>query len=167
MPSYSTPGVYIQEVSVFPPSIAPVATAIPAFIGTTQRGEDLLRKAVRITSLLEYEALYGAGPVPKVAVKVEEHFDRLGNVTQLLISWDKKPDIPDRFLYPSLRLYFANGGGPCYIYSIGDYGAAPKAQDFADAIAALEAEDEPTLLVFPDAVKLERSSTPRSPAATR
>jgi phage tail sheath protein FI len=159
MPSYSTPGVYIEEVSVFPPSIAPVATAVPAFIGTTQKavgrnGEDLIRKATRITSLLEYEALFGVGPVPKVAVKVEEHYGREGNVTQVKIDWDKKPEIPDRFLYPSLRLYFANGGGPCYIYSIGDYAANSKAQDFVDAIADLEAQDEPTLLVFPDAVKL-------------
>ena len=61
MPSYSTPGVYIEEVPVFPPSIAPVATAIPAFIGATEKavgkkGENLTGKAVRITSLLEYEA---------------------------------------------------------------------------------------------------------------
>ena len=37
MPSYSTPGVYIEEISVFPPSVAAVATAIPAFIGYTEK----------------------------------------------------------------------------------------------------------------------------------
>ncbi len=38
MPStYRTPGVYIEEISKFPPSIAEVATAIPAFIGYTEK----------------------------------------------------------------------------------------------------------------------------------
>lgn len=32
--AYKTPGVYVAEVPSFPPSIAPVETAIPAFIGT-------------------------------------------------------------------------------------------------------------------------------------
>ena len=59
-----TPGVYIDEVPKFPPSVAQVETAIPAFIGytrlTTLNGESLINKPVRITSLVEYEAIYGA-----------------------------------------------------------------------------------------------------------
>jgi len=30
------PGVYIEEVSALPPSVTPVATAIPVFIGYTE-----------------------------------------------------------------------------------------------------------------------------------
>ena len=37
MPTYRTPDVYIEEISVFPPSVAEVETAIPAFIGYTER----------------------------------------------------------------------------------------------------------------------------------
>ena len=33
MPTYKTPGVYVEEISILPPSVAEVATAIPAFIG--------------------------------------------------------------------------------------------------------------------------------------
>jgi phage tail sheath protein FI len=33
MASYLTPGVYVEEVALLPPSVAEVATAIPAFIG--------------------------------------------------------------------------------------------------------------------------------------
>ena len=160
MPSYSTPGVYIEEVPVFPPSIAPVATAIPAFIGATEKavgkkGEDLTGKAVRITSLLEYEAFYGGGAPKDVTVKVERHLLADGSFKEYQLSWDgAPPGLPTFFLYPSLQLYFANGGGPCYIYSVGDYGAVPNKGKFTGAITALEAEDEPTLLVFPDAVKL-------------
>ena len=53
-----------------------------------------------------------------------------------------------------MQLYFRNGGGPCYVYSVGDYNTAAARAHFEDAIAALEAADEPTLLVFPDAVLL-------------
>ncbi len=37
MPTYKTPGVYIEEISVLPPSIEQVATAIPVFIGYTEK----------------------------------------------------------------------------------------------------------------------------------
>ncbi|WP_169219289.1 hypothetical protein [Brasilonema sp. UFV-L1] len=36
MPAYKTPGVYVEEISVFPPSVAEVETAISAFIGCTE-----------------------------------------------------------------------------------------------------------------------------------
>ena len=41
MPTYKTPGVYTEEISKFPPSVAEVATAIPAFIGYTEEGGTL------------------------------------------------------------------------------------------------------------------------------
>jgi phage tail sheath protein FI len=40
VPTYKTPGVYIEEISIFPPSVAAVETAIPAFIGFTEQAED-------------------------------------------------------------------------------------------------------------------------------
>ena len=35
--SFKTPGVYVEEISTFPPSVAQVETAIPAFIGYTEK----------------------------------------------------------------------------------------------------------------------------------
>ena len=59
-----TPGVYIDEVPKFPPSVASVATAIPIFIGHTRNitlnGDSLINKPVRIKSLVEYESIFGA-----------------------------------------------------------------------------------------------------------
>ncbi|MFC3362471.1 hypothetical protein ACFOG5_04690 [Pedobacter fastidiosus] len=52
MPDYKTPGVYINEINNFPPSIATVETAIPAFIGYTEKSLDGLLKSKRINSLL-------------------------------------------------------------------------------------------------------------------
>jgi phage tail sheath protein FI len=61
---YKTPGVYIEEIPHLPPSIASVETAIPAFIGHTEKAKwkedgDLIMKPWRIESLLEYEQYFG------------------------------------------------------------------------------------------------------------
>jgi len=42
MPTYRTPDVYVEEISVFPPSVAEVETAIPAFIGHTERARKIV-----------------------------------------------------------------------------------------------------------------------------
>lgn len=59
-------------------------------------------------------------------------------------------------LFYSLQMFFANGGGPCYIVSVGDYTTtvipgtqSPKA-GILGGLNSLEKADEPTLLVFPD-----------------
>ncbi len=156
MTTYRTPGVYVEEIPVFPPSVAPVATAIPAFIGYTEkargrRGEDLVNTATRITSLLEYEALFGKSLPHQLRVTATE--DAAAN--KVLVAWEgAAPSTPDWHMYYAMQLYFANGGGPCYVHSVGTLPASPTPDAFTAAITALEAEDEPTLLVFPDAVKL-------------
>ena len=158
MPSYNTPGVYIEEVPVFPPSIAAVATAIPAFIGYTAKArrkedDDLRNTAVRITSLLEYEALFGKAPLHDLSINVNKRVTAGGSLLGVEVTWDATPSLPSHFMHYAMQLYFANGGGPCYVYSVEDHVNASQGH-FTSAIAALEAVDEPTLLVFPDAVKL-------------
>lgn len=160
MASYSTPGVYIEEINTFPPSIAGVATAIPAFIGYTakatgKQGEELTKEPVRITSLIEYEALFGKAPLHTMSIDIVKRVNEGGALLGVDVSWDgATPAVPARFLHYSMQLYFANGGGPCYIYSVGkDTVPADKAH-FTDAIKAIESVDEPTLLVFPDSVLL-------------
>jgi phage tail sheath protein FI len=60
MTTYKTPGVYVEEISTLPPSVAEVSTAIPAFIGCTANGPtpDDSGKVdpvvARISTLLEY-----------------------------------------------------------------------------------------------------------------
>ena len=67
MVTYKTPGVYVEEIATLPPSVAEVATAIPAFIGYTEKGA---KQVKLITTLLEYEetvALHGLRPgIPEV-----------------------------------------------------------------------------------------------------
>ncbi len=148
---YKTPGVYVEEISIFPPSIAQVETAVPAFIGYTRfaqdRGQSLNLVPTPVSSLVEFEQLFGGAP----DITVDSiTLDNDNNVSDVKLK--------DGFLlYDSLRLFFANGGSKCYIISIGGIPAAAidaKEEDFTAGLAVLEKEDEPTLILFPDAVLL-------------
>ena len=67
-----TPGVYIVEKSAFPNSVVEVATAVPAFIGYTERadnkGKTLLNTPWRISSLTEFHQYFGMGPTAKFVI---------------------------------------------------------------------------------------------------
>jgi phage tail sheath protein FI len=66
MGQMKTPGVYVVEKSAFPNSVVEVSTAVPAFIGFTQRaenkGKSLLNKPWRISSMGEFHQYFGYGP---------------------------------------------------------------------------------------------------------
>lgn len=67
---------------------------------------------------------------------------------------------PDFYLWYSIDHYFRNGGGRCYVISVGSMGSKGiNANELKSGIARLEREDEPTLIVIPDAnglVELEK-----------
>ncbi len=75
-----TPGVYIEEKNAFPGSVVEVATAIPAFIGYTEKasrnGKSLLNIPTRITSFAEYVELFGKGFSPKFNVNKLDATDK-------------------------------------------------------------------------------------------
>lgn len=133
MPTYNTPGVYVEEISTLPASVASVATAIPGFVGLTEIDPGA---AVRLTSMLEFEANFG-GPV------VGLEFDASTGT----ISASGATNGGSLFYY-CMQHYFANGGGPCYVVSLGDY-AANTTVTAANALNLLAKEDEVTLLVAP------------------
>jgi hypothetical protein len=147
MASYSTPGVYVEEVQTLPPSVAEVATAVPAFIGYTERGPgpDTGVKTVtkRIGSMLEFMTEFGQAYPVKFSVP---------NPADPVVS--RTPNQPNFALYYALNHYFKNGGGPCYVVSVGNYKATPVLANFSEGIKALEQEDEPTLIVLTDAACL-------------
>jgi phage tail sheath protein FI len=59
--------------------------------------------------------------------------------------------------YHSMRLFFQNGGGPCYIVSVGDYESDIAADKMMAGIKTLTKEQEPTMVLFPDAVSLNQA----------
>ena len=150
MTSYSTPGVYVEEVTTFPPSVAEVSTAIPVFIGYTEKAP-AAGKVVRINTLLEYEAVFGKAQNSEFTVSAD--YDGSQSAWNLS-SLNRKSNTKECWLYYCLDLYFKNGGGSCYVVSVGGYSAAAARTDFETGLALAEQEDEPTLIVFPDALNL-------------
>jgi uncharacterized protein len=166
--SYKTPGVYVEEISTLPASIAAVETAIPAFIGYTERATEnnddtaLLFKATRITSVLEYEEIFGKGNSEDISITIEDTLDASNNLTERTITAALATP-SDYKLYYQVLMFYKNGGGPCYIMSVGDYTdavAAPgdNSDGLTRGILELEQVDEPTLLLFPDAHALANVS---------
>jgi phage tail sheath protein FI len=142
MPTYNTPGVYVEEISTLPPSVAQVATAIPAFIGYTERGKSTDVEVAEISTMLEYELRFGKAKPTAFTVDAADNLSPAG------------PSEPEWRLHYALSLYFKNGGGRCHVVSIGNYSTEPAAEQFTRGLAALEREDEPTLIVMPDLVAL-------------
>lgn len=146
MNDYKTPGVYVEEKSVLPGSVAGVSTAIPAFIGYTEKAgvnNELANVPTKVTTLKEYETLFGTAPDKTIEVDVNETTKAI-TITP--------PDLT-KIMYYSMQMFFANGGSSCYIVSI-DETAATAREDYAAALATLELEDEPTLIVMVDAPEL-------------
>ena len=165
--TYKTPGVYIEEIVKFPPSVAQVETAIPAFIGYTEKATnkingDLKNIPTRITSLLDYEKLFGsAKPETTISVNITDIVENAVTTRSVVVN---QPVEPEPFLmYYSMQLFFANGGGPCYIISVGRYGdtldsldttsTAVSLTNLGAGLLELEKIDEPTLILFPDATR--------------
>ncbi|WP_144284026.1 phage tail sheath family protein [Chryseobacterium echinoideorum] len=149
--NYKTPGVYVEEIAKFPPSVAQVETAIPAFIGYTEKGPK--NEPTRISSMLEYETIFGKAK--EETFEITDTADSNGVFTTTAVV------TPSQFkMYYAMQMYFANGGGACYIVSVNTFqdednvDNVVKPAELEAGLELLEKEDEPTLIVFPDAEAL-------------
>ena len=165
--NYSTPGVYIEEINAFPGSVVEVATAIPAFIGHTKKaslkGKSLEMKPVRITSLKEYVEMFGEGNDPlfdltEGVTPTTLHQIKIGD-KDFTIDYQQDNKL---YFYDCIRHFYANGGSTCYIVSVGTFGKEKTVTLEKDPIIAglntLVKEQEPTMIVVPDAVNLDLNS---------
>jgi phage tail sheath protein FI len=158
-----TPGVYIEEKNAFPNSIVALPTAVPAFIGYTERaelanGKSAVGKPIKINSISEYFNYYGGDIDAKFTLEETTEDDyavKVGEKSYKLTPAEKTQG----YLFNSLRLFYQNGGGSAYIISVGTYadiaenGIEPG--KLADSIELLKREQEPTMLLIPDALLLE------------
>ena len=183
-----TPGVYIVEKNAFPNSVVQVATAVPAFIGYTEKALNgnvsLHMTPFRITSFSEFVNYFGGAPDPRYEI-VE--FAEANGVSPLSDDGtalkdplpravfpvgDKKFELkqknPAFALFGAMRLFFQNGGGACYVTSIGTYKVKNDQGEVVDnvidsdlmmqAINELKKEPEPTMVVIPETTRLARQN---------
>ncbi|MBS1636123.1 MAG: phage tail sheath family protein [Bacteroidetes bacterium] len=151
------PGVYINELSGFQNSIPVVATAVPVFIGYTQQtelnGKALQNQAIGISSMEEYMAMFGGAYTPSYSLQVSPA-GQTGDVVVNGSAYNVNPASTVFYLYNSLLLFYQNGGGYCYVISIGNYSAVPQLGDFMNALPAIKEQPAITLVLAPDALAL-------------
>ena len=113
---HQPPGVFTEENSAFPNSVVPVATAVPAFIGYTEKAirdeKSILLKPTRISSFREYLLFFGGRPQTKLTIGASIE---AGAPYHLSISESYFT------LYSHIKMFFSNGGADCYIVSVGAY----------------------------------------------
>lgn len=164
-----TPGVYIEEINAFPNSVVGIPTAVPAFIGYTQKaeagGKSLTLKPTRVNSLAEFVSYFGGGPALKFNLKdvtppatlPASYVAQRVDFTLGTAKYNLERDASATYnLYSALRFFYANGGGPCYIVSVGNYSDGTiKMDDLVAGLTTLEKSQEPTMVLAPDALLLK------------
>ena len=182
----ATPGVYIDEVSLFPPSVAAVETAIPVFIGYTGKPlnpdlddpdtyvNQILNKAIKISFFREYEEYFGKPLKENATIEIDVVLDlnqtgtgdkisqKILDSRQIRKTEAKLEPDTSFVLHYAMQHYFQNGGGDCYVISVGNYeigntdfpiATEVEFKKLKNALEVLESEDEPTIIVFPEAFK--------------
>lgn len=183
----TTPGVYVTELPAFPPSIVGVQTAVPVFIGYTEYAKDpvsqqpVYMKAIPLASMADYYNWFGHMYASKYGVvEVDESKDPLpfdfeavklktAPTDKTVIGYYNvtNSETVHFNLFTALKLFYANGGGNCYVISVANYqgkqtitpepGVAPTAiqlKPLQDGLAVARDQVGPTMLVIPDACLL-------------
>ena len=120
MPEYLSPGVYMEEVDRGPKPIEGVGTAMPVFIGFTEKAQ--------LTEQVDGETVTrDVLGLPQLVTNWSQFVERFGGLLE------------GAYLPHSVYGYFLNGGNRCYVLSIR---TIPKAQT-----ALLNGDGKPQLLV--------------------
>jgi uncharacterized protein len=154
----ATPGVYIDEVTSFPPSIAEVDSAIPAFVGYTKMALNGFNFPTKVTSMADFDVLFGGGPdEDETQVDIDVNLVTAGGANRFDITFDIKVKSKN-ILWYAIKHFFDNGGGTCYIVSVAAY-KTPDDAELIKGIQTLVDFDEPTMLLCPEASRLADAVT--------
>jgi len=173
-PQRKTPGVYVTEEDAFPPSIVGVQTAVPGFVGYTAKaevsGKPVYLKPRKIASLAEFESVFGGQfkPVYSVTEVTDppatdpDAYDVSvqtldGDAVKTKYYKLEQEEATKYYLYRSMRFFFDNGGGECYVVSVGHYkdqGPPVALDELRKGLDAMRDQAGPTMLVVPDATLL-------------
>jgi phage tail sheath protein FI len=101
MPTYLTPGVYVEEVPSTSKPIEGVGTSTAAFVGLAPGGP--LNTPMRISNWTQFSKIFGDPAEP-----------------------DNGPFMDGAYLAHSVYGFFQNGGTLCWVVRVGEDGAAPR-----------------------------------------
>lgn len=174
MAQYKTPGVYVQEEDVFGSSIVANQTAVPLYVGFTEKamqanGEPLAmvndsvdtvtHVPVLVRSMLEYTQHFG-GPDTTGTIEVTEKSSPQGSFFETNITKNQQAYKPG-LLHPAMANYFGNGGGQCYVVSIGSFSdfnqSEPDRVNIPQIIEAIQLATNCTLILPTDLIRYNPS----------
>jgi phage tail sheath protein FI len=181
-----TPGVYVTEFPAFPPTASGVSTAVPCFIGYTAKAEDPVTKkqltlqAVPVVSMADYASYFGGGKslaanyhvsfaasgsaaasspdFKALSAQIQSDKITLAGLLPCTVALQAGDDLKSQYnMYLSMQMFYANGGGFCYIISVGDYSQDKKKEALLAGLEEARALHDATILVVPDACLLSDS----------
>jgi uncharacterized protein len=137
MPTYLTPGVYVEEVSSGSKPIEGVATAVAAFVGLLPGGP--INKPMRISNWTQFATIYGDPQNP-----------------------ENGPFMEGAYMAHSVYGYFQNGGSLAWIIRVGSEKSspAPRAALPSATDKEVEALSAVALDGVSDTVKVEITEEP-------
>jgi phage tail sheath protein FI len=137
MPTYLTPGVYVEEMPSASKPIEGVGTAVAAFVGLAPGGP--VNTPVRISNWSQFSRIFGDPSNP-----------------------DNGPFLEGSYLAHAVYGYFLNGGSLCWVVRVGAGGnnVAPRAALPAAADKGVEAFAMLALDGVDDPVKVDVSEEP-------
>lgn len=155
--------MYSKEIPHLPISVTAVATAVPAFIGYTQKADknssyDLVFIPTYITSLLEYEQYFGTMNSEVINVHISDELSKTGTTVNLIsrdISIQINPS--KNIMYYQMQLFFANGGSACYIISLGPLKTSISKRALKKGLDKIDNYSGPTLIIFPEGINLTKA----------
>jgi phage tail sheath protein FI len=133
--------------SMFSIKAVPVATTAPADNASGAAGE------ATSTAAAGAAAETAVTPAQK-SPEIVADFSLTDIATKKRVEYSISQDGTPYILYYSMLLFFQNGGGPCYIVSVGNYQDDLDADKITAGIDVLLKEQEPTMVVIPDAIHL-------------
>ncbi len=165
MANYRSPGVYTEDIPTLPPSIAEVESAVPAFVGYTEKAtmsvtDDVLNLPTPINGLADYIQIFGGAEQEdsaNITIAVDELKTGTNTTGYKVTITPNFTNLRKHILYHAVKHYFENGGGRCFIVSVGKYAAAVDKAAIEAGLDLIALEDEPTILLVPDAIFLGQS----------
>src|SRR3954469_19481816 len=140
MPTYLTPGVYVEEVPSANKPIEGVSTSVAAFVGLTPGGP--VNTPMRISNWTQFSKIFGDPSNP-----------------------DNGPFMEGAYLAHSVYGFFQNGGSNCWIVRVGESnggGSRPQAALPAAADASVEAFRAQALPKVDGTVQVELTEEPKA-----
>ncbi len=122
MADYKVPGVYVEEPFGLSLSIQTGATAIPAFAFDKNSHKALLYEADKVTEIESWLAVTTRRQqkIEAAAVDIKKSLNdeskRKTELDKFITELDKQ--LNQDQLYQSLKLFFINGGGHCYVVPV-------------------------------------------------